>query len=328
MPWLSRIVVVVVALFAVSRAGAAETVTIGWTPSTPMAPALIAADKGYFERLGINPDLDAFRGAMDAMAALATGRLDVSLGGVTAGFFNSIARGLDARVVAPLSIQPPAPGSTPLVARKDLWDSGAIRTATDLRGRKVAVNGVGNGVDYKLSLILESAGMGLKDVDETKLGFAEMVTALETKGIDAALVGEPFGTLSVRQGQGVIMMKESDAGKGDLTTFVIFSGKFIRERRAVAVRFLEGMRAGMLDIEGDKWRAPDNIAILTKYLKIDKDVLLASSFVLFDPSLAIDKYLDSIRRQEAMHRKNGLLNYPEPLDAAAMLDPTLAQEAQ
>jgi NitT/TauT family transport system substrate-binding protein len=317
----------VVLLLAAARAGAVETVTVGWTPSTPMAPALIATDKGYFARLGIKPDLDAFRGAMDAMAALATGQLDVNLGGVTAGFFNAMARGLDARVVAPLSIQPPAPGSTPLVARKDLWDAGAIRTAADLKGRKVAVNGAGNGVDYKLSLILESVGLGLNDVDVTKLAFPEMVTALQTKGIDAGCIGEPFATLAVKRGLGVIMMKESDAGKGDVTTFVLFSGKFIRERRAVAVRFLEGLRQGMLDLTDEKWREPENVAILTKYLKTDPDILLASTFVDFDPSLSLGRHLDSVRQQEAMHRKNGYLQYAEPLDPAAMFDVTLAREA-
>ena len=260
---------ITILILLATRAGAVETVTVGWTPSTPMAPALIANDKGYFERLGVKPDLDAFRGAMDAMAALATGQLDVSLGGVTAGFFNSIARGLDARVVAPLSIQPPAPGSTPLVVRKDLWESGAIRTAADLKGRKVAVNGAGNGVDYRLSLILETAGMTLKDADIVKLAFPDMVTALETDGIDAAVVGEPFGTMAVKQGRGVVMTKELDFGKGDVNTFVLFSGKFIRERRAAAVRFLSGLRAGMLDLQGDKWREPANVAIIVKYLRID-----------------------------------------------------------
>jgi NitT/TauT family transport system substrate-binding protein len=315
-------------LCAAVRAGAVETVTVGWTPSTPMSPALIANDKGYFARLGLKLDLDAFRGAMDAMAALATGKLDVSLGGVTAGMLNAVARGLDARVVAPLSIQPPAPGSTPLVVRKDLWDGGAIRTAADLRGRKVAVNGAGNGVDYRLSLVLESAGMSLKDADVVKLSFPEMVTALETHGIEAAVVGEPFGTIAVKQGRGVIMMKESDIGKGDVNTFVLFSGQFIREHHASAVRFLEGLRAGMLDLEGDKWREPANVAIVAKYLRIEPAIFLASTFPKFDPSLAIDRYLDSIRRQEAMHRKNGFLQYATPLDPGAMLDVALAKEAR
>lgn len=324
---MKRICLVALLVLFAAPAWAVDTVTVGWTPSTPMAPLLVGVDKGYFAKLDIKPDLDAFRGAMDAMSALATGQLDVSLGGATAGLFNGMERGLDARIVAPLSIQPPAPGSTPLVVRTDLYDAGTIRAAADLKGRKVAVNAAGNGVDYRLSLVLETAGMTLKDVDLMKLAFPEMVTALSTKGIDAAVIGEPFGTLATKKGFGVILMKELEIGEGDVNTFVLMSGKFLREHHDRAVRFLRGLRAGMVDLQGDKWREPENIAILTKYLRAEPAVLLASTFPRSDPSLAIDKYLLSIRRQEAMHRKNGFVTYDKPLDPAAMFDTQVAKEA-
>ncbi|HXQ52474.1 MAG TPA: ABC transporter substrate-binding protein [Stellaceae bacterium] len=323
----ARLLAGAVLLLAAARAQALDTAMVGWAPSTPMAPALIAVDKGYFETLGIKPDLDAIRGTMDALPALATGRLDVVLGGVTAGVLNAIASGLDLRVVAPLSIQPPAPSSTPLVARKDLWDAGTIRSAADLRGRKVAVNGSGNGIDYRLSLILETAGMTLKDVDLTKINFPEMVTALASRGIDAGMVTEPYASVAIQQETGVVMMKESGAGAGEVTTFVLFSGKFIRERRAVAVRFLEGVRQGMLDLAGEKWRSPENAAIVAKYLKMDPATYIASGIPGFDPTLDIARCADSIRQQEAMHRKNGFLQYPNPLAPAQMFDASLAKEA-
>jgi NitT/TauT family transport system substrate-binding protein len=319
--------VVKLVLFTTPYAYALETVSVGWTPSTPMSPLLIAADKGYFAKLGVKPDLDAFRGAMDAMSALATGQLDVSLGGITAGLFNGLSRGLDARAVAPLSIQPPAPGSTPLIVRTDLWQDGTIREAKDLKGRKVAVNGAGNGVDYRLSLILAGVGMSLKDVDLTKLSFPNMVTALETKGIDAALVGEPFGTMAANAGRGVILTKEAAVGEGDVNTFVLFSGKFIREHRDAGVRFLKGLRAGMLDLGDGKWKEPANVAIIAKYLHVDPKIFLAASFPNFDPSLSLTHHLDSVRRQEAMHRQNGFVHYAEPLAVAAMFDESLAAEA-
>jgi NitT/TauT family transport system substrate-binding protein len=325
---MMRLAAASVLLLAASGARADDTVNVGWTPSTPMVPFLVAVDKGYYKELGIAVDIEAFRGAMDAMSMLATGRLDVDLGGVTAGFFNGVARGVDVRVVAPLAIQPPAPGSSPLIARTDLWDAGTIRTAADLKGRKVAVNASGNGIDYKLSLILASAGMTLHDVDLTKVRFPEMVTALKTKGIDAAVVAEPFATVAKMQKLGVVMMKESSAGEGDVNTAVLFSSKFIREHRATAVRFLQGLRAGMLDIAGDKWRAPENVAITTKYIKIKPDILLASVFPVFDPSLAIENHVASLERQEAMHIKNGFIHYAKPLDPARYVDASLAKEAR
>src|SRR5271170_628292 len=97
------------AFLVVTARGAAalDKVVVGWGITGATAPVQIALDKGYFRQLGIDPDMQEFRGSADAVSALATGRLDVDFGGVTAGFFNSVARGLDARVVAPMNIQPP-----------------------------------------------------------------------------------------------------------------------------------------------------------------------------------------------------------------------------
>jgi NitT/TauT family transport system substrate-binding protein len=317
------------AVFALTAQSAAalDKVVVGWGITGATSPVMIALDKGYFQALGIDPDMQEFRGSADAVSALATGQLDVDFGGVTAGFFNSVARGIDARVVAPMNIQPPAPGSTPLMVRKDLWDSGAVRTATDLRGRKVAVNAPGNGVEYKLYLVLESAGMGFGDVDVTRLGFPEMMVALKNRGIDAAILAEPFGTLAAQQNIADFMMKESNAGYGDTTTVILYSGKFIRERRDVGVRFLQALIHGIRDLAGDGWKKPENVAIMTKYMHLKPEVLLASSFTEFDATLDIVRHFPSLQHQEAVHRVLGYLTYPAPLKADQMIDPSLAREA-
>jgi NitT/TauT family transport system substrate-binding protein len=288
---------------------------------------MIAVDKGYFRELGIEPDLQEFRGSADAVSALAMGQLDVDLGGVTAGFFNSVARGIDARIVAPMNLQPPAPGSTPVVVRKDLWETGAIRTAHDLKGRKIAVNAPGNGVEYKLYLVLQSAGLGFKDIDLTRIGFPEMLVALKTKSIDVAVPAEPFGTFAVQQDLAMFLSKDFDPAQGDMTTMVLYSGKFIRERRDVGIRFLQGIIAGIRDLAGDGWKRPENLAIMTKYLHLQPQVLLDSVFTNFDPTLDVERHFASLKRQEAVHRALGYLTYSKPLTPAQVIDPTLAREA-
>jgi hypothetical protein len=95
----------------------------------------------------------------------------------------------------------------------------------------------------------------------------------------------------------------------------------------VAVRFLAALRLGMLDLQDGKWRDADNVAIVAKALSVDPTIFLASSFPRFDPSLRIAPYMPSVRRQEAMHAKNGFLQYKPPVDEAALVDPSLAAEA-
>lgn len=327
---MTRLAAVALALaLAAGPVHAAELqpVKVGWGFSTAMAPVMIAEGKGYFRRLGLATDDENFRGSADAFSGLATGELDVDLGGVTAGFFNAAARGLDARVVAPLSLQGPAPGNSPLVARTDLWESGAIRSAADLRGRTIAVNAPGNGIEYKLALILESAGMSFSDVNLTRLGFPEMLVGLRTHGIDAAVVAEPFAQFAQEQKIATIMMKESEAGDGDLTTMVLMSGKFLRERRPLAVRYLQGIIAGTRDLQGDTWKSPENVAIIANYLKLDPKVVRDAPLPIFDPTIDIEARFASLERQEAMDRRNHYLDYAQPLDRAAVIDGSVAREA-
>ncbi len=85
--------------------------------------------------------------------------LDVSMGALNAGFFNAQKEDLDLRAVAALGVQPGPVIATPLLARKDLWDSGAIKNGANLKGRKVAANTPGSIPEYLLTLILQKYGM-------------------------------------------------------------------------------------------------------------------------------------------------------------------------
>ena len=69
--------------------------------------------------------------AADAIAFLATGQLDASFGAVAVALYNAINQGLNVRAAAPIAYDNPE-----LLARKALWDSGAVRSIPDLRGRQ------------------------------------------------------------------------------------------------------------------------------------------------------------------------------------------------
>ncbi len=108
--------------------------------SSPVAVAvLIAEGKGYFTAEAIVIIPVAFRraghrfGARHRQARRQPGRDQRRL-------LQCPGRNLDLRAVAALGIQPSPVIATPPVARKDLSDSGAIRSGADFKGHKVAVN--------------------------------------------------------------------------------------------------------------------------------------------------------------------------------------------
>ena len=303
-----------------------DKIVLGLAVSIASAPFYIAAAKGYLAAEHIASDGSNYRGAQDAVAALATGEMDVGLGAINAGFFNAANQSLDLRIVASLGIQPLPVTATPLIARKELWDSGAIKNGADLKGRTVAVNTPGASPEYFLSLILDKYGMTLKDVNETMIAFPEMVVALRNKGVDAAIPAEPFATLAIREGLAELVQPEGGAGGGDMTTVFFFSGKFLRDRPDVGMRFLRAMIRGARDAI-DYRSKPEIVNILANATKIKPEIIVAAYPYGWDPDLDATKYEDSIRRQERQHMKDGRLNYTAPIAMDRMVSDELVHRA-
>ncbi|HZS00750.1 MAG TPA: ABC transporter substrate-binding protein, partial [Chloroflexota bacterium] len=107
-----------------------------------------------------------FDGATRMMPALAAGQLEVATAAITAGVFNAFARDIDVRMVADRGILVPGFGPSAVVVRQDLWESGAVRTLADLRGRRVGIAGAlgGSAFVFWLGYALEGRGMGLADL--------------------------------------------------------------------------------------------------------------------------------------------------------------------
>ena len=303
-----------------------DKVVLGMTISIADAPYYVAEAKGYLAAEHIEADASTYRGAQDAVAALATGEMDVAMGAINAGFFNAANQNLDLRAVATLGIQPLPVTATPLVARRDLWDSGAIRSGADLRGRKVAVNTPGASPEYFLSLILDKYGMTLKDVDETMIGFPEMVVALRNRAIDAAIPAEPFATLAIREGLAALVKPDAEAGGGDMTTVFFFSGHLLRDRPEAGLRFLRALIRGTRDAI-DYRSKPEIVAIVAKAVKLAPEIVMAAYPYGFDRDMNIAKYEASIRRQESRHMRDGRLNYTAPVAMERMIDATLVHQA-
>src|ERR1700722_17695186 len=77
-----------------------QTVHVQLVRTLAQAPYYIAVAKGYFEREGLAVESSNVRSALDTIAPLAMGQLDVDIGAATSGFFNAGSRGFDMRSAA------------------------------------------------------------------------------------------------------------------------------------------------------------------------------------------------------------------------------------
>src|SRR4051812_1157639 len=161
----------------------------GLLPSVAGAPILAGKDLGIFERNGLDVSLQTFTSTPQIMTAVAAGQLDFGQVTMGAAAFNAYHRGVDIVIVAAGSI-----GTVPVIVRKNLWDSGAVRSVQDLKDRTVAINGTGNILEYALHKLLPHGGLTPSDIHVVFLPFPDMVTALGNKAIDAAMMLEPTGS--------------------------------------------------------------------------------------------------------------------------------------
>jgi len=149
-----------------SPASAAQLVEVkvGTNNVISDAPFFIANRKGYFEEQGIKVKLVSFDAGPKMIAPLGAGQLDVAAGAASAGLFNAAARGIDIKIVADKSSTPPGYDLMPILVRKELVDTGKVKSYKDLKGLKVAEAGKGGSPGSKLNEALKKGGLTYKDV--------------------------------------------------------------------------------------------------------------------------------------------------------------------
>src|SRR5258707_15679345 len=138
-----------VAVCLAVSATAQETVRIGIARSVSNGAELIAIEKGYFREVGIKVEIDDIDTSANTMALLATNRLQIIAGGISAGYFNAIEKGLPIIIIAD-------PGSTPighnLMLPPDL--KGKIHSLIELKGNVIASNSTGSVSTYQRGQML------------------------------------------------------------------------------------------------------------------------------------------------------------------------------
>ena len=147
------------ATLAPARAQPFVKVNVGLTNSATDVGFFIAHKKNYYRDEGIDAQFIVFDSAAKMIAPLASGDLDVAAGGISAGLYNAVARGIDIRMVADKNSTPPGRASTKLLIRKDLIDSGRYKSLPDIKGLKLANSAPGGSGDGTLKKLLDRAGL-------------------------------------------------------------------------------------------------------------------------------------------------------------------------
>jgi NitT/TauT family transport system substrate-binding protein len=179
---------------ASARAQAPVSITIGVVPSVPAASTYLAIEKGYLKQAGVDAKIETIDSMSKVVPFLATGQIQIAQGGISVGYFNGLADGMPVTIAL-------EGGSSPFyhqfVVRSDLADK--VKSVADLKGRPLAVTAPGTIQDYEIAKVVDSAGLGMKDLDIKYVPFPQMAAALANKAVDVALEVAPFTEIALGQ---------------------------------------------------------------------------------------------------------------------------------
>ncbi|MCU0491734.1 MAG: ABC transporter substrate-binding protein [Chloroflexaceae bacterium] len=305
-----------------TAAPSGQTVTLrtGVVPQNIIyAPVYVGIARGYFQQEGITLELTPLQSGNEAVVQLAAGQFDVAIGGANAGLFNAAARGVKFTIVAPLHSER-QPVASPLVISPKR--AGEITSIADLKGKKVAVNGMGAGTEYWMSQALAQGGLTMQDVELTALRFPDMPAALESGAIDAAILTEPLTTIS--KDRGLVQVLADDFINGFTATYVYMGEPLLNGQPEVAQAFMRAYMRAVRDLQGD-YMTDEVAAILEKDTGVPAAVLKRINKPQFDPSGRVP--VENLQAMQAYFRERGLLEFPTDLDINTFVNTKLAEEA-
>jgi NitT/TauT family transport system substrate-binding protein len=303
------------------------TVRCGVTNALAEAGQFIAVERGYFREQGLEVEFTPFDSAAGMIAPLASGQLDVGAGGVGAGLFNAVARGVPIRIVGPQARHDAGASAVYLTVRKELIDSGQFRDYADLRGRRLAVNARGVVTEYGAVLALARGGLQPSDVDWVELSFPDMVVGFANGAIDVAVQNEPAATLGASRGVSAKWREIADVQPGMQFTVVLYGPEFATQRSEAARRWMLAYLRGVHDYTDAFRRNRDRaeiVAILARHTPV-RDVALYEQmgFAHVDPNGRVGEV--SLAEQLQWYTQRGLVT--QPIDLQQVIDLSFADYA-
>lgn len=314
----------IVALAPSATAQQRIPVTIASVPSIPSASTYLALDKGYFRDAGLDVTVERIDSLSKAVAMVATNRIKVAQGGISAGLYNAVGQCLPIIMVL-------EGGSTPLyhqiLIRNELKD--AIKVPADLKGRRVALSAPGSNAMYEMGMVLASAGLRLRDIDVKYIAFSQMAVALANGAVDAALMVAPFTDAAIEQKIGhPFLDPEPLIPVLPMTNLAyIANADWIAQNRDVARRLFVALARAGRDYCQAYHRGPNRAqvidALVNNKIVADRGLLDRMQWQARNPNGTFS--IASLLSMQSFFRQEGLIEKEMPAERLA--DPRFAEAA-
>ena len=247
----------------------AEQVRIAYSAiSGAMGPLWMAHDLGFFNRHGLDVQLLYIGGGSVVMQALLGGDVQFVRLGANA-VVQASSRGAGLKMIA----------NTINRLVFSLMSRPQIRSATELKGRKIGVTRLGGSTDFALELALRQWGFR-RGTDVAVIqtgGMPQLLGAIQAQSIDAGVISPPTNLQAEKLG-----LKEL-VDFGDLEILypnspLAATETYLRRNRDVALRLLRAYCDGIHRVKTDR---ETTLKIFAKYTKVNDPDILAELYRIY-----------------------------------------------
>ena len=236
--------------------------------SGSMAWVWAAKEGGYFDQQGLKVDLIYIGGTAQLFQSMLAGEIDFGIGGGPS-IINANVQRRSIVIVA---------GTLNRMIMK-IMAAPQIKTAADIRGKRIAVTRYGTNTDFAARLFLKSFGLSSeKDAVIVQVGSVPNILSSLRSGTSHAGALSPPAHL---QAEKLGLVELMDLSKGNIFypyTYVAVSAPFLEKNRNWVRPFLAASVEGIRRFEADKTFAKK---LMTKYLRISDDKVLEDTHQLF-----------------------------------------------
>ena len=241
-----------------------EALRVGKSTLTSFSYTLleVGVESGIFRKHGLEVEASAFGGGPRLIQAMTAGAIDIGLDGGTD--MAMIAKGAPIKTIAPLS---GAPLEIVIAVRHD----GPIKTIEDLKGKKIAITGLGTLTGWLTRELVRSLGWSDRDVTYVTVSNVAASRALLKAGeIDAVTTDMTTTLQNALKGEERVLFSLGDVVK-DFHMQVIFATDQLIKAKPETVRAF--MAAWLDTIAFAKTNKDATVGIIQRVLGFDPQVL-------------------------------------------------------
>ena len=174
-------------------------INVGYVTASDFVPLLVAKEKGFFEKRGLDVEPKRIPIITNIPPALVSG--DLQMGSSTMPLLlQANDGGLDMRLVAGAARHLKETSKIALMVRSTL----KIEKPEDLKGKKIGVAGFNSTMDVFIKKWLKLKGVDPREVTFVEAAFPQMPDLLKGGTLDAVTITEPMRSIAVNSGAGYV----------------------------------------------------------------------------------------------------------------------------